>query len=148
MDNAVGTGVAVDDARLMPFVTLVLVAVSVVCAVIDARTGRIPNAITLPAIGLVVAVGVVAPSVLIAGLACGAVYLCAFVFRACGGGDVKLAVVVGGAVGIPAAALLTVVLAAVLSLAVSAVTRRRVTAHGPALVGAAVLLGATVLVVR
>lgn len=132
----------------MPFVTLVLVVVSVACAVIDARTGRIPNAITLPAIGLVVVVGVVVPTVLLAGLICGSVYLCAFVFRACGGGDAKLAVVVGGAVGNPVTALLTVVLAAVLSLAVSAVTRRRVTAHGPALVGAAVILGVAALVVR
>lgn len=131
----------------MLVVTVALAAAALACAVIDARTGRIPNAITVPAIGIVVAAGVAETSVVLAGLACSAVYACAFAFRACGGGDVKLAVVVGGAVGTPVAALGVVVLAAVLSLAASAATRRRSTVHGPALVGAAAVLGLTSLAV-
>lgn len=132
----------------MVFVALFLAAVAVACAVTDARTGRIPNALTLPAIGLVVSAGFVEPTVLVAGLVCASVYMCAFAFRACGGGDVKLALIVGGAVGAPIAALLAVAFAAVLSLVASALARRRVTAHGPALVAAAAILGAVALAVR
>ncbi|WOC14218.1 prepilin peptidase [Gordonia sp. MP11Mi] len=123
-------------------VALVLACAAAACATADVRTGRIPNALTLPAIGLVAAAGIVDPLVPLAGALCASVYAVAFAFRTCGGGDVKLAAVVGGAVGAPAAALTTVVIAAGFSLVVSLVGRRRAVVHGPALVAAAGLVAA------
>ncbi|MCF8610711.1 prepilin peptidase [Gordonia sp. HY285] len=127
---------------LMLVVALVLSCAALACAATDAWTGRIPNAITLPAIGLVVVTGVVEPLVLLAGVLCASVYAVAFALRTCGGGDVKLAAVVGGALGAPAAAVATVVVAASVTLVVSLVSRRRAVVHGPALVAAAGLVTA------
>jgi prepilin peptidase CpaA len=86
----------------------VVVAVSLCAAVIDGRTGRIPNWLTLPAVvfGLV-AHGVVGGSTAL-GLSFLGLFLTAFVpwaffqgssGRAIGGGDVKLAAAIGALSG-------------------------------------------------
>lgn len=129
--------------QCMNVVVAVLGSIAVICAWCDARTGSIPNTLTGPGLLLVVTAGVIEPLMLVAGGLCVAVYGAAFVLKSCGGGDVKLAGVVGGAIGSPAAALVAVVVAACVSLVVAALRRRRCTVHGPALVGAAV--GVTVL---
>ncbi|MBJ7291196.1 MAG: prepilin peptidase, partial [Williamsia sp.] len=72
-------------------------------------------------------------------------YLVATTFGACGGGDLKLAVALGGVVGDPALALLVVAAAALVTLAVIALRGRSPrgagVAHGPALAVAAVAIG-------
>ncbi|GAA4667883.1 prepilin peptidase [Gordonia humi] len=130
----------------MVVLTIGLLAVAFACAVVDARTGRIPNALTMPAIGVVAIVAMFQPAVGASAALCAAVYAVAFVCGACGGGDVKLAAVVGGAVGNPAAILLVVVGAAVLSLIAAAARRRRTTVHGPAMVGAAAAVLAAAMI--
>jgi prepilin peptidase CpaA len=108
----------------------VVVAVSVGAAVIDGRTGRIPNWLTLPAIVLgLVAHGIVSgPSAL--GVSLLGLVLCALVpwvlfhgsgGRAIGGGDVKLAAAIGALAG-PIQGL-EIEFAALLALAFLALTR-------------------------
>lgn len=71
-------------------------AIALVAAAIDYRTGRIPNWLTLPALGVAFAVALVAhgPAGLgasvLAALACGFVPYLMFRRGAAGGGDVKL----------------------------------------------------------
>jgi len=83
------------------------IAITALAAVTDLRSGRIPNAITYPAIVLGLALGF-APGaelswetrvagLLIAGLPC----LALFWVRTLGGGDVKLLAAVGAVVGFP-----------------------------------------------
>ncbi|WP_228461521.1 prepilin peptidase [Gordonia spumicola] len=111
-----------------------LIVVLVWCAVSDARTGRIPNTVTLPAIGVVAVLATLEPAVAWGAAVCAAPYLIAFARRLCGGADVKLAVVCGGVLADPASAAAVVVGSAVITGCVLAVRRRTVVVHGPALV--------------
>ncbi len=113
---------------------IVLSGVIVLCAVVDARTGRIPNLLTFPAIGAVAWTSAGTPVVVVAAAVCALPYAAAFARGLCGGGDVKLAVVCGGLIADPGAAALAVVGAAIVSAGVLAVRRTRRAAHGPALV--------------
>ncbi|MDR2279346.1 MAG: A24 family peptidase [Gordonia sp. (in: high G+C Gram-positive bacteria)] len=115
-------------------ITIVLTAAVIVCAVVDARTGRIPNAITGPAIIIVAAVSAVHPATALAAAVCAGPYLIAFTRGLCGGGDVKLAAVCGGLLADPGLAAATVVGAAFITGIVLAARRARAVAHGPALV--------------
>lgn len=114
---------AVADALVAVFFVGVLVAVSVV----DVRTRIIPNRIVLPAVGVVLAARtIVHPSVvwLVAGAGAAGFLLVAAIVRpgGMGMGDVKLALLLGVAVGrtVPVALLVALVAAAVPSLALLA----------------------------
>ncbi len=115
-------------------ITIVLSAAVIVCAVVDARTGRIPNVITGPAVVVVAALSAADPATAVAAAVCAAPYAIAFARRLCGGGDVKLAFVCGGLLGDPGLAALAVVGAAIVTGIVLAARRTRAVAHGPALV--------------
>ena len=82
-----------------------LIAVTLIAAVTDLRTGLIPNALTLPALVLAVALHGILVSPLAAGLSLLGALLCGltpFVFfrlGAMGGGDVKLFAALGAIAG-------------------------------------------------
>jgi prepilin peptidase CpaA len=85
---------------------VMLLCATAIAAITDARTGLIPNWLTLPALlgaplvhALVAGPGALG-SALCGGLSCGAVPLLLFRSRAIGGGDVKLFAVIGTLVGI------------------------------------------------
>ncbi|MBM7367816.1 A24 family peptidase [Gordonia hydrophobica] len=118
----------------------VLVLWSVLVAMIDHRTGRIPNRLVMPAVAGTIGVAVLLPTVGLSAAALTVPYVVAFAVRAVGGGDVKLAVPCGGMLADPALALVAAGAAAVATLVVCAVTKRSRHPHGPALVGSTVLL--------
>lgn len=124
-------------------VTLVTIPVGLwlsAIAVRDARTRRITNTLLWPGVVAVAGMGVTSPAVIAAGLIAASPYLLAWLLRQCGGGDVKLALIVGGLVADWATALLVTLLAAVLSTIAALVARSPSLPHGPALVGAAAFL--------
>lgn len=115
-------------------------------AVLDQRTGRLPNRWLAPL--LVVAVAAVCADP-VAGLAAAAAaipYTAGFLAHRCGGGDVKLAAGCGAVLGAPASALLAVLVAALLTLVTCLLVRRSAVPHGPALVVATLTAGALTLV--
>lgn len=118
-------------------------------AVTDACTRRIPNAMVWPGLWAVGVTAITEPAVGLAALVAVSPYLLTFLAGWCGGGDVKLAFACGGLALRWDAALVTVGLAALLSLvAVSVVAitvddrkaPQRGQAHAPALVGALIVV--------
>lgn len=109
-------------------------------AVVDQRTGRIPNRLVLPAVAGTVVVAVLVPAVGWSALMLAVPYLIAFASSAGGGGDVKLALPCGGMLADPFLALVAGLLAALVTAAQYAITRRSRRPHGPALVGCCTLL--------
>ncbi|HQV20772.1 MAG TPA: A24 family peptidase [Gordonia sp. (in: high G+C Gram-positive bacteria)] len=109
-------------------------------AVRDARTRRITNALLWPGLIAVAAIGTTSAGVVVAGVVAATPYLIAWLLRQCGGGDVKLALVVGGLTADWATGMLVVLLAALLSAIAALVARSSSLPHGPALVGASALL--------
>lgn len=109
-------------------------------AVRDARTRRITNTLLWPGVVAVAGMGVTSPAVITAGLIAASPYLLAWLLRQCGGGDVKLALVVGGLTADWATAMLVVLLAALLSAIAALVARSSSLPHGPALAGATALV--------
>lgn len=107
----------------------------------DRCRGILPNRLLWPGALGVVAVTTITPVVGMAGLVAAAVYLPGFVARWCGGGDVKLAFVLGGLVADPARVLPMVFLAQVFWLVGR--RRRRRYPHGPALISACAVTFAT-----
>ena len=112
------------------FMTAILVLVSLVAAAFDARTGRIPNWLTIPVmvLGLVAhgtAHGALAFGLSLLGLLVTALVPWAFYQgsggRAIGGGDVKLAAAIGALAGTMQG--LEIEFAALLALALLAVVR-------------------------
>lgn len=106
----------------------------IVVAAIDQRTMRLPNTWLLPAAVAVAAAATAQPAVLGAALVATLPYLGAYSVGHCGAGDVKLAFVVGGLAGGPAAATMAVVAAQL--IVVSMAWRRGIggpRAHGPPL---------------
>jgi leader peptidase (prepilin peptidase)/N-methyltransferase len=106
----------------------------------DLRTRTLPNTITLPAAVAAVVAVVVHPAAA-PGLGVAAtVYLVAFWFGACGGGDVKLAVTAGALAGSVVATLAMVVMAHVITVAVALLARdSSAQPHGPPLCIAAAM---------
>lgn len=109
-------------------------------AATDLATHRIPNALLWPGIVAVAASSVTQPAIAATALATGAPYLVGWVTRRVGGGDVKLAAVLGGLAGHWSGGLQIVLLAALGTLVLHALTQRRAAApHGPALIAAAMV---------
>ncbi|WP_051721069.1 MULTISPECIES: A24 family peptidase [Actinomycetes] len=122
---------------LMPVLAIWFVALSVS----DVRTRRLPNVLTVPAaVASLVAVAIhpaATPGLVVAV----GVYLVAFSLRACGGGDVKLAITVGALAGSVVAVLAVIVLAHILTVVPAVVIGdRRPQPHGPALCAATALV--------
>ncbi|GAA3715472.1 prepilin peptidase [Gordonia hankookensis] len=111
----------------------------VVVAVGDLRTGRIATVLVWPGVAATVGMSIEHPGVLAAALATATPYLLAALARACGGGDLKLAFVVGGMIGDVGTGLMVVVSAAVVTAMAHLRGPARETGrpHGPALVTAA-----------
>ncbi|GAA1464035.1 A24 family peptidase [Williamsia maris] len=126
-------------------VSFAVVSWLIVLCVHDLRTHVLPNRLTVPAGVAAVAMGVADPHVGMSIIVLAAPYLVATTLGACGGGDLKLAVGLGGVVADPTLALLVVGAAALTTLAVVTLrgppARRAGVAHGPALAGAAIALG-------
>ena len=106
----------------------------------DTRTSRLPNPWLVPPLVAVAASGIGQPSVLIAAVAAAAPYVVGFVAGQTGGGDVKLAFVLGGTCIDVVSALAVVLLAQLITvtLHVSSPTSRA-SPHAPALTCAAVV---------
>ncbi|MFT3900006.1 MAG: A24 family peptidase [Gordonia sp. (in: high G+C Gram-positive bacteria)] len=104
----------------------------------DRRTGRLPNALLLPGVVGVLASGT--PDALAAAFVATAPYLLAHALGAVGGGDVKLALIVGALVGTPAGALAAVLVAQAVALVGFRRAGPRRRPHGPALTGVAAVL--------
>ncbi|PXW33747.1 UNVERIFIED_CONTAM: leader peptidase (prepilin peptidase)/N-methyltransferase [Williamsia faeni] len=110
----------------------------------DVRTRRLPNNVVLPGVlGAVVGV-TIAPDAGGGLLMAGGIYVVAFWFGGCGGGDVKLAAVVGAMAGSVGAAALLVLCAQVLTVGQAVICggggrRSHIQAHGPALCASAAL---------
>ena len=105
----------------------------------DHRTCRIPTVKLWPGIVAVVTVGVTHPAAIGAALIAAVPYLAAHALGQAGGGDVKLAFVLGGLLADPASA--TVVgLAQVVALAGFWTDHLARRPHGPALAGVAAVL--------
>ncbi|WP_448223473.1 A24 family peptidase [Gordonia iterans] len=122
--------------------TWALLALLAAVAAYDRRTGRAPNALTLPLLLIAVLAAWEDPVAGLAAVTLTAPYLAGFAARGCGGGDVKLAPGCGVLLGSPSSALVALLLAAVLTVAGCALARRRAVPHGPALVAAALLVAA------
>lgn len=135
-------------------VPLVVGWLAVPLAAVDLACGRLPHALTLPALPIagsaVVAAAIAGPGPGLALRALAAAVLCwsahavvrLLAPRALGGGDVRLAACVGGvlgAVGWPALAV-GVTLAAVVTLGIAVARRAGSAPHGPGLLAAAWLL--------
>lgn len=101
----------------------------------DRRTGLLRTVVLWPGIMAVVAGAVPAPMVLVSALAAALPYLLAHGLGHTGGGDVKLAFLVGGMLGDPMSALAGVGLAQTVSLVGFLGDRRRRRPHGPSLAG-------------
>ena len=89
-----------------PWISVALLALTLPAAITDARSGLIPNWLTLPALaavplarGIVQGPGALGLSVLGA-CVCGLVPLLLFGLRAIGGGDVKLLAAIGALTGV------------------------------------------------
>lgn len=109
----------------------------------DRTSRRIPNTLVVPAVSAVLVCACVHPQIGVAALAATAPYLCAWSVRGCGGGDVKLAFVLGGITGHWPGALGMVALAAIADLATRIVVRGPARApHGPAMVAASLVVWA------
>lgn len=112
---------------------IVLVVWCVAVVLVDERSRRIPDSLTLPALAGAVAGALLSdPPVLLGGVAWAGLYL---VGRGIGGGDVKLAVplgIVAAAAGGIGAVLLAVVVAGAVT-AVRGLLRRGPVPHGPSM---------------
>lgn len=107
----------------MELVLGILALWSVALSVGDLRTRRLPNVVTLPALGGAM-VGVAMYPAATPGLFMTAgVYGVAFWFGGCGGGDLKLAATLGALAGSMTAAAVLVVLAQVVALVVAIIRR-------------------------
>ncbi len=111
----------------------------------DRRTSRLPTSMMWPGLAAVLVQGAAdaaagRPGMLAAALAGTAPYLVAHLLGQVGGGDVKLAFVVGGLLGDPLVAVVAVGMAQVVGLAGWCADRRRRRPHGPALTGVAAAL--------
>ncbi|EGD56059.1 A24 family peptidase [Gordonia neofelifaecis] len=124
----------------LPFMPWPAVSWLAIVAVVDARTGRIPNTLVIPAVVPAAGAALADTRVVLAVVTATAPYLIAFLARNCGGGDVKLAAPCGALVSDPASAAFLVAAAAVASLVACAVARRRTLPHGPALAAATALM--------
>ncbi len=109
----------------------------------DHRTGLLRTVVLWPGIVAVVAGSVPAPMVLVSALVAALPYLFAHGLGHTGGGDVKLAFVVGGMLGDPMTALAAVGVAQTVSLVGFVGDRRCRRPHGPSLagVGAVMVVG-------
>ncbi|GAA1480677.1 hypothetical protein GCM10009624_11170 [Gordonia sinesedis] len=106
----------------------------------DLASRRIPNVLLWPGVGAVAASALAQPHLAAAAAITAAPYLAGWLTRRVGGGDVKLAAVLGGLVGDWRTGLLMVALASAVTLIGHAVTRRaEATAHAPALAAATVV---------
>ncbi|GAA4402954.1 A24 family peptidase [Tsukamurella soli] len=137
---------------------LVVAPVLAWLCVVDARTGRLPNAVTVPAavLALVCSTGSAACGAfgaLLGAAGWTAVNLITFCARGMGAGDVKLAVSLGALVGwtagragaapivVPVVALVAaILLAQVLTVAWAAAVRSPRCPHGPPMCAAAALV--------
>ena len=115
----------------------------VVLADIDRRTGRLPNVILWPLLGVCTVAAFTTPTIVAAMIFSAAPYLAGFALRRCGGGDVKLAVACGALVCTIPAALLMLLVAGLITVVQCAAVRRSSVPHGPALVAGS-LVAATV----
>ena len=106
-----------------------------------ALAGELVIAGYLVLLAVALAAACVHPPAALAALAAASVYLAGFLMHSCGGGDVKLAAGCGAVLGSVTAALLAVAAAALLTILICLVGRRRVVPHGPALVAATLTLG-------
>ena len=126
-------------------VSFAVVSWLIVLCVHDLRARVLPNRFTMPAGVAAVAMGLADPHIGLSIVLLAGPYLVASALGACGGGDLKLAIGLGGVVADPALALLVVGTAAVATLVIAAMrdpaARRTGVAHGPALAGAAVVVG-------
>ncbi|UQE73221.1 A24 family peptidase [Gordonia sp. PP30] len=120
--------------------TWLLAAGLIAAAECDRRTGRLPNRLTLPLLLIAALQAWSSPAAALAALVLTAPYLAGFLTRSCGGGDVKLAPSCGVLAGSSFAALAVLLLAAVLTVAVCALVRRRRVVHGPLLVAATLVV--------
>ncbi|HNP58887.1 MAG TPA: prepilin peptidase [Gordonia sp. (in: high G+C Gram-positive bacteria)] len=112
---------------------------------VDRATSRLPTAQLLPGIAAVGICGVGESlaghsGVLVAALVAALPYVVAGLLGHSGGGDLKLAFVVGGLSADPATALLVVGLAQLVALVGFVTERRRLRPHGPALSSVAAIL--------
>ncbi|MGW0035659.1 prepilin peptidase [Gordonia sp. NPDC003376] len=103
---------------------------------IDRRTATIPNRLVVPGVLAVTMGAVVHPMVAVGALTAALPYAVAFTARLSGGGDVKLAGVLGGLLADTVSALLMVLLAQILQLCAHLAARSRQDRrpHAPALV--------------
>ncbi|MFW0794586.1 prepilin peptidase [Gordonia sp. CPCC 205515] len=107
----------------------------------DLHTRRIPTPLLWPGIVATLAMTPIHPAIGLAALTAALPYLAAAFAGLGGGGDVKLAFVLGGLLGDAATGLVMVLLAAVFGvLAHAALRRRGPLPHAPALVAATVCL--------
>ncbi|QKT07269.1 prepilin peptidase [Gordonia sp. X0973] len=112
---------------------------------VDRRSGRLPIPVLWPGVAAVAAqsaarLGASDPRLVAAALVATLPYLLAHALGQVGGGDVKLAFVVGGLAVDPAVAVLAVVTAQLVGVWGSARSARRRRPHGPALAGVAAAL--------
>ncbi len=119
-----------------------LVVALVVLAEIDWRTGRLPNALLLPAMAAAAVPVAAHPDCALAAAVATAPYAAGFALRAVGGGDVKLAPICGVLLGAPAEVLVALLAASLFSAVHAGLSRRRRVPHGPALVAATLLVAA------
>lgn len=107
----------------------------------DLATLRIPTALLWPGVAAVVANSLVHPAIAVGAVVGATPYLVAALAGISGGGDVKLAFVLGGLIADPLTGLVMILLASSAGVAAHAVLRRRTPLpHAPALVAAAVCL--------
>lgn len=112
-------------------------------AVVDARTGRVPNALSFAGLPLLVGAGLIEPAALFVAGGCAVIYLAGFSAGVVGGADVKVAPTIAAwvaALASPAAVLAAILLAQVFTLAHAALVRRSRVPHVPSLVLGAVLV--------
>ncbi|MFT4201526.1 prepilin peptidase [Gordonia sp. (in: high G+C Gram-positive bacteria)] len=109
---------------------------------VDRRTGRLPTVMLWPGIAAVTVTGSVGGEhrLLVAAVAACTPYVIAGMIGLVGGGDVKLAFVVGGLTGDPSAALVVVCAAQLIAAVGFARAGGRARPHGPALAGSAAVI--------
>ena len=120
------------SAVVLSFAAVVIWLAAV--AVVDQRTGRIPNRLIVPAVAGTAVVAVMIPAVGVSACVLAVPYAVAFVAGAVGGGDVKLALPCGGLLADPASCLVAAVFAALGTVVVCGVAKRSRHPHGPVLV--------------
>ena len=106
----------------------------------DRRCGLLPTVSLLPGLTAVAAMGIQYPAVWLSALVAVLPYLAAYAFGQVGGGDVKLAFIVGGLLVDPVVAIVAVGLAQVVGLLGFWLDRRYRGPHGPSLGGVAAVL--------